>query len=202
MCPFKCLVFILCEKTGKICNLNVSDIIAFSINLRTKCVFLVMFRPPLPPCTHLYALVLTPPPPLDAYVINGRPLKERTLDIPFNTLPGSPFCVCFHIQSLFSRVGHLPNDQVVSYRVGSKKVRGTYKWFSGRLTKLSVRLGLDPFTTHSLRRGGASAMSDAGFSLIDIKNLGDWASLSVLHYLTKSPQAKLDLDRRFSFVFL
>ena len=33
-----------------------------------------MFRPPLPPCTHLYALVLTPPPPLDAYVINGRPL--------------------------------------------------------------------------------------------------------------------------------
>ena len=28
---------------------------------------------PLPPCTHVYALVLTPPPPLDAYVINGRP---------------------------------------------------------------------------------------------------------------------------------
>ena len=53
-----------------------SDIVAFSINLRTKCVFLVMFRPPLPPCTHLYALVLTPPPPLDAYVINGRPLID------------------------------------------------------------------------------------------------------------------------------
>ena len=70
------LVFILCEKTGKICNLNVSDIVAFSINLRTKCVFLVMFRPPLPPCKHLYALVLTPPPPLDAYVINGRPLND------------------------------------------------------------------------------------------------------------------------------
>ena len=64
---------ILCKKIGKICNLNVSDIVAFSINLHTKCVFLVMFRPPLPPCTHLYAFVLTPPPPLDAYVINGRP---------------------------------------------------------------------------------------------------------------------------------
>ena len=34
----------------------------------------VKLRPPLPPCTHLYALVLTPPPPLGAYVINGRPL--------------------------------------------------------------------------------------------------------------------------------
>ena len=51
-------------------------LVAFYINLRTKCVFLVMFRPPLPPCTHLYALVLTPPPPLGAYVINGRPLTE------------------------------------------------------------------------------------------------------------------------------
>ena len=49
-------------------------LVAFYINLRTKCVFLVMFRPPLPPCTHLYASVLTPPPPLGAYVINGRPL--------------------------------------------------------------------------------------------------------------------------------
>ena len=34
----------------------------------------VKLRAPLPPCTHLYALVLTPPPPLGAYVINGRPL--------------------------------------------------------------------------------------------------------------------------------
>ena len=33
--------------------------------------------PPLPPCTHLYALVLTPPPPLVAYVINGRPPTEN-----------------------------------------------------------------------------------------------------------------------------
>ena len=66
---------------GKIRNLNVSDIVGFSINLRTKCVFLVMFRPPLPPCTHLYALVLTPPPPLDAYVINGRPPGEDLMEI-------------------------------------------------------------------------------------------------------------------------
>ena len=44
----KSLVLILCEKTGKIRNLNVSDIVGTSINLRTKCVFLVMFRPPSP----------------------------------------------------------------------------------------------------------------------------------------------------------
>ena len=42
--------------------------------------------------------------------------------------------------------------------------------------------------------GGASAMADPGFSLLDIKNLGDWSNMSVLHYLTKSPRAKMDLD--------
>ena len=65
---------------------NVSDILAFSIHLHTKCVFLVMFRPPLPPCTHLYALVLTPPPPLHAYVINGRPLLIFWYERPEHTL--------------------------------------------------------------------------------------------------------------------
>ena len=55
-----------------------------------KCVFLVMLRPPLPPCTHLYALLLTPPPPLDAYVINGRPLMLFDLTFEFFIRPRQP----------------------------------------------------------------------------------------------------------------
>ena len=39
---------------------------------------------PLPPCTHLYALVLTPTPtPLDAYISNGRPQFQQTT--PYNS---------------------------------------------------------------------------------------------------------------------
>ena len=49
--------------------------VAFSINLHIKCVSLVMLGPP-PPCMHLFALVLTPP-PLGAHIINGRPLNVR-----------------------------------------------------------------------------------------------------------------------------
>ena len=71
------------KKSMIICYLLVFLLVAFYINLRTKCVFLVMFRPPLPPCTHLYASVLTPPPPLGAYVINGRPLM---LDVLFSVV--------------------------------------------------------------------------------------------------------------------
>ena len=57
--------------------------VAFSINLCTKGVFLVMCRPPLPPCTDLYKFVLTPPPPLDAYVINGRPPTYSSYTWPY-----------------------------------------------------------------------------------------------------------------------
>ena len=42
---------------------------------------LIMIRPPLPPCTHLYAFGLTPPPPLGAYVINGRPLYTEMTEV-------------------------------------------------------------------------------------------------------------------------
>ena len=123
---------------------------------------------------------------------------ERVLEIPFSPLQGSPFCVVAHLSALLSITKHPPTTQLISFKAAGRLVRGTYTWFCGRLRKLSGRLGLESFTTHSLRRGGASALADAGFSLIDIKNLGDWSSLSVLHYLTKSPQAKLDLDARIA----
>ena len=122
--------------------------------------------------------------------------KERVLEIPFSTIKGSPFCIRHHLLELFAKVGHDPSSQLISYISRARLVRGTYKWFNTKLLALSTRLGFLSFTTQSLRRGGASAMADAGFSLLEIKNLGDWSSLSVLLYLTKSPHAKLDLDER------
>ena len=47
-----------------------ADIMAFSINLCTKCIFLVMFRPPPPPPLCGFVCIrVDPPPPLDAYII-------------------------------------------------------------------------------------------------------------------------------------
>ena len=59
-------------------------------------------------------------------------------------------------------------------------------------------MGLEPFTSHSLRRGGATAMFDAKFSLIDIKNLGDWKSMSVARYLLCSLDSKIELNMEVS----
>ena len=122
--------------------------------------------------------------------------RERVLEIPFSLLPGSPFCISTLLHNLMIKVHHSGNDQLISFRRESSLVRGTYSWFCARLHKLSYALGLESFTSHSLRRGGASAMADAGFSLLDIKNLGDWSSLSVLCYLAKSPRSRFDLDCR------
>ena len=122
--------------------------------------------------------------------------KERTLDIPFCYLPGSPFCVGSYLRQLLAMVNHHERSQLICYNSSTRVVRASYSWLSMRINRMVKALGLMSFSSHSLRRGGASAMSDAGFSLLDIKNLGDWQSLSVLQYLSKSPTAKLDLDHR------
>ena len=122
--------------------------------------------------------------------------RERVLEIPFVSSPCSCFCVQTFVDILLRMVRHTGDQRLVSYKCQGKLVNGTYNWFCGRVRSTCKKLGLMSFTSHSLRRGGASALADAGFSLIDIKNLGDWQSLSVLHYLTRSPASKLDLDTR------
>ena len=76
-----------------------------------------------------------------------------------------------------------------------KLIRGTYTWLSSKLSLLWQRVGLEKITSHSLRHGGASPMSNVQTSLIDIRNLGDWRSLSVLLYLTRSLESKIEFDR-------
>ena len=53
-------------------------------------------------------------------------------------------------------------------------MRTTYPWFARRLIEKCKCLGLVKLTTHSLCRGCASSLAYAGFSVLDIRNLGDW----------------------------
>ena len=122
--------------------------------------------------------------------------KERVLEVPFTVIPGSPFCVASHITLLMSRLPLMPNNQLISYLDGDRLVRGTYSWLCSRIRKTCHCVGIESFTSHSLRRGGATALSDAGFSLLDIKDLGDWRSLSVLYYLTKTLAMRIEFDRK------
>ena len=63
-------------------------------------------------------------------------------------------------------------------------------------------VGLSRYTSHSLRRGGATALAEANVPLHDIKVIGDWKSLSVLLYLERSLESKIDCSLLEIFFFL
>ena len=123
---------------------------------------------------------------------------ERVLEVPLVCLPGSPFCIYVFLSMLLCKVGNMGSIQLISYGSARRLVRGTYSWFSSKLKMYSQKLGLQSCTTHSLRRGGASAMFIADIPIIDIRNLGDWKSLYILRYLSCPLEAKIDLDRKIA----
>ena len=51
---------------------------------------------------------------------------------------------------------------------------------------------------HSLRRAGAAFLHHCGVPLEDIRQTGDWASLTALIYLAKPLSSRIDLDRLVS----
>ena len=123
--------------------------------------------------------------------------KERVLSIPFLALPSSIFCVKrFFLLLRLSVVYPSKDSQLISFMRGGRWIRASYNWLGDKLSGISRTLGLSHFTTHSLRRGSATALADADFTLLQIKDMGDWSSLAVLQYIIKSMEARKELDRR------
>ena len=123
--------------------------------------------------------------------------RERVLEIPFKQLPNSIFCACRFFSLLVSMFPFpSPMSQLISYTKRGKWVRGTYTWFNTKLAGICAGINLSGVSTHSLRRGGTTALYDAGFSLLEIRDIGDWSSLAVLQYLAKSLRKRRELDEK------
>ena len=121
--------------------------------------------------------------------------KERKLEIPFNFFPGSIFCVARFYRLLRLLVDYpSPDSQLISYMESGEFVRGSYTWLGRKLTGVSSSLGLDPLSSHSLRRGGAMALEGAGFTLLQVKDMGDWSSLAALQYISRTLSSRRNLD--------
>ena len=122
---------------------------------------------------------------------------ERVLEIPLAVIPSSIFCVKFYALCLMSMVNY-PTHQshLLTYVRGNQNYKCTYQWFSNKLSSACKVLGLNMYTSHSLRRGGVTALANAQVPLHDVKVIGDWKSLSVLLYLDRTLESKIDLDRR------
>lgn len=120
--------------------------------------------------------------------------KQRVHVVPIATVKG-PLCAVSFMRTMVGRIPAKPTYNMFGVYKSNVYKTMTYEFFAKKLKSVIGLTGLSrqgKFTSHSLRRGGATALSLAGVPLHEIQRRGDWKSLSVLLYLS-SP-----LDHRIS----
>ena len=120
---------------------------------------------------------------------------ERTLKIPVLAIPGSPLCPVSWYKTLVNTIpapGDLP--ALIIPEKGELKPY-TYSRFQKRLKSSLSAIGKDPnlFSSHSMRRGGATSAFNAGVPSDIIQKQGDWASEAYLGYIKMSHVSRLKL---------
>lgn len=123
---------------------------------------------------------------------------ERTLEIPVSRVSHPFLCAVKAVERHFMQVPALPGDQAFRTPTPSGSDALEYTNYSAVLKKLCSDTGLDPksFSSHSLRRGGATYLLLAGSSIQEIKTRGDWASDCVYLYLRVPLQERIADDIR------
>jgi hypothetical protein len=125
--------------------------------------------------------------------------KEEVLTIPLASVPYSPLCAVTYIKLYFSKVPRPPTSPAFGWYVFGRFTPVSYSWFNRKLATLARLAGVaGRVSTHSLRRGGATALSLSGMPLPDIKDRGGWKSLCVLLYITKPLSNLIQLERRYA----
>lgn len=109
--------------------------------------------------------------------------RERTHRVPVSRV-GGPLCAVTWLETMFTRLCVTPELPLFGLHKKNVYAPITYAWFAQRLRVAVEAAGLDgKYTSHSLRRGGATALSMVGVPLHQIQRIGDWKSMSVLIYL-------------------
>lgn len=113
--------------------------------------------------------------------------------VPIMAIPHSPLCPVTAYHRLFSSI-ILPDSApvFVAPHKGSWAPM-SYSQYQNRLRKVIAATGRNPsyYSTHSLRRGGATFAYKAGLSKEHIKLIGDWKSEAVDQYIKLDMQSKL-----------
>ena len=124
--------------------------------------------------------------------------RDRIHSVVLPHLPNHPLCPVTALRNLFSVAGTPPPTSPL-FSCSSSSAP-TAQAFRQRLSRLLAIIGQSPedFSTHSLRRGGATWLLNAGALLHLIKILGDWRSDCVLKYLRPDPADSLNLLSNFT----
>ena len=123
---------------------------------------------------------------------------ERKHVVPLVSIPGSELCPVSAFKLLCERVPGNPRDPLARVKKGKKWGPLPYRTFQNRIRTLIMQTGRNgqAYSTHSLRRGGASYLSAAGVSREMIKLTGDWKSDAVDHYIQFPLEAKVTVSQK------
>lgn len=123
--------------------------------------------------------------------------KERILEVPICTIPGSVFCAVIFLRNHFKNLSSDGSSPLFLKRVNGVQVPIKYREMLSFLKVMSAKIGKDPTTVglHSLRHSGSFFMHQLGVPLEDIKCVGDWRSMAELMYLISPLDRKLKIDQ-------
>ena len=125
---------------------------------------------------------------------------ERVHLIPVSTVANPALCAVYWVRRHFDTTPAEPDQHAFRIGRGGRSSPMTYTYYMSAIRLLAEEANLQPggFTTHSLRRGGATYLRRCGASIQEIKERGDWRSDAVFEYLKTSIPERLALDLRVS----
>ena len=112
---------------------------------------------------------------------------ERILFVPVCAIPNSIICPVSALHVHFDSYPGNENSPAFVHKSGTKIVTFTHSTFVTGLKHIVKDCNMPDqrYSGHSLGRGGASFAYSVGVDLPMIQAQGDWASLSVLCYLSR-----------------
>ena len=127
-------------------------------------------------------------------------LAKRTLHIPILAIPNSPICPVHAFQQMVDRVPAGPDNPAFCVQTKQGLRPLTYRVFQARLKQLVHKSGwvAAAFSSHPLRRGGASLAYKAKVPGELIKVQGDWASDAYLAYLSIPLEQRIQVATQLS----
>lgn len=127
---------------------------------------------------------------------------ERVLRVPVTKVANRNLCAVHWIRKHFDECATPPGGPAFRMRRDGVLVPFPYPIYQGTIKLLCRKAGLEEsaFSSHSLRRGGATFLRICGASIRDIKERGDWKSDAVYEYLRTSLEERVTQDFRVAAV--
>ena len=126
---------------------------------------------------------------------------ERTVEIPIARIATKEMCAVYWTERHFSEIPAEPHQEAFRLPTGKPM---TYRIYQDTLKFSCEEIGLDPrlFSSHSLRRGGATFLLMSGATISEIRERGDWTSDCVYKYLEVPLEVRIREDMVMAMMFL